>query len=102
MHASRILRTFLCAAVLSLLAGCVVYEPVPVQSGPSRFDRAWDAATGAMVDQGVQVSVQDRGAGVIRGSRGSATVDGSVRRLADGSTEVRFSSSDSNLAHRLS
>jgi CubicO group peptidase (beta-lactamase class C family) len=95
------MRFLLCALLLSLLAGCVVYEPVPVQ-GPSRFDRAWDAATGAMYDQGVQVSVQDRGTGVIKGGRGSASVDASVRTLADGRVEVRFNSSDSGLAHRIS
>ena len=87
--------------VLSLLAGCVVYEPVPAP-GPSRFERAWAAATGAMYDLGVQVSVQDRGAGVIKGTRGDASVDASVRTLADGRVEVRFNSSDSNLAHRIS
>lgn len=103
MRAKQVLRFLFCLCVLSPLAGCVVYEPVPVQQqGPSRFDRAWDAATGAMYDQGVQVSVQDRGAGVIKGARGNASVDASVRRLADGRVEVRFTSSDSGLAYRLS
>ena len=95
----RILRALLCIALLSTLAGCVVYEPVPVQS---RYDQSWAAATGAMADQGVSVAVQDRGAGVIRGARGGANVEGSVRTLADGRVEVRFHSSDSSLAHRIS
>jgi hypothetical protein len=98
MRARRAMRFWSCFLLLSLLAGCVVYEPVPVQ-GASRFERAWEAATGAMYDQGVQVAVQDRGAGVIRGN---ANVDASVRTLADGKVEVRFTSSDSGLAYRIS
>ena len=95
----RTLRVFLCVLFLQALAGCVVYEPVPVQS---RYDQSWNAATGAMADQGVSVSTQDRGAGVIRGSRGSASVEASVRTLADGRVEVRITSSDSALANRIS
>ena len=94
-----ILRALLCSALLSLLPGCVVYEPVPVSS---RYDQSWNAATGAMADQGVSVATQDRGAGVIRGTRGAANVEASVRTLADGRVEVRFHSSDSSLAHRIS
>ena len=96
MHAFRAL---LCLLSFSVLAGCVVYEPVPVQS---RYDQSWNAATGAMADQGVSVTTQDRGAGVIRGTRGSASVQASVRTLANGSVEVRITSSDSNLANRIS
>lgn len=92
-------RAFLCLVLFSALAGCVVYEPVPVQS---RYDQSWNAATGAMADQGVSVTTQDRGAGVIRGTRGSASVQASVRTLANGSVEVRITSSDTNLANRIS
>ena len=92
-------RALLCLLLFSVLAGCVVYEPVPVQS---RYDQSWNAATGAMADQGVSVTTQDRGAGVIRGTRGSASVQASVRTLANGSVEVRITSSDSNLANRIS
>ena len=89
--------------LFSTLAGCVVYEPVPVQqSAQSRYDQSWNAATGAMADQGVSITTQDRGAGVIRGARGSANVQASVRTLANGSVEVRITSSDSNLANRIS
>ena len=102
MQPNQTIRVLFCSLLLSLLAGCVVYEPVPVQSGPPRFDRAWDAAAGAMHDQGVQVSVQDRGAGIIRGTRGGASAEASVRSLADGRVEVRFHSSDSGLANRIS
>ena len=90
-----------CAAFCLALAGCVVYEPVPVPT-QSRYDQSWNAATGAMADQGVSVTTQDRGAGVIRGTRGSASVQASVRTMADGRVEVRITSSDSNLANRIS
>ena len=93
------LRALFCLFWFSALAGCVVYEPVPVQS---RYDQSWNAATGAMADQGVSVTTQDRGAGVIRGARGSASVQASVRTLADGRVEVRITSSDSGLASRIS
>ena len=92
-------RALLCVSLFSVLTGCVVYEPVPVQS---RYDQSWNAATGAMADQGVSVTTQDRGAGVIHGTRGNASVQASVRTLANGSVEVRISSSDSNLANRIS
>ena len=95
------LRALLSLLVFSVLAGCVVYEPVPV-SAQSRFDQSWNAATGAMADQGVSVTVQDRGAGVIRGTRGGASVEASVRTLANGSVEVRITSSDTGLANRIS
>jgi hypothetical protein len=98
----RTLRTLLCFLLVCAVAGCVVYEPVPVQSAQSRYDQSWNAATGAMADQGVSVTTQDRGAGVIRGTRGSASVQASVRTLADGRVEVRITSSDSGLASRIS
>ena len=101
-----ILRALLCSAFLSLLAGCVVYEPYPV-SAQSRFDQSWNAATGAMADQGVSITTQDRGAGIIRGARSGINIQASVRTLADGRVEVRFdssgaTSSDPSLIHRVS
>lgn len=101
-----LLRALLCGALLSLFAGCVVYEPVPV-SAPASFERSWNAATGAMADQGVSIATQDRGAGVIRGTRGGISIQASVRTLADGRVEVRFNQSgetgpDPNLVHRIS
>lgn len=101
-----ILRALLGSALLSLLAGCVVYEPYPM-STQSRFDQSWNAATGAMADQGVAITTQDRGAGIIRGARGGINIQASVRTLADGRVEVRFDSSgdarsDPSLIHRVS
>jgi hypothetical protein len=99
------LAVLLCSALLSLAAGCVAYEPYPV-SVQSRFDQSWNAATAAMADQGVSIATQDRGAGIIRGTRSGINVQASLRTLADGRVEVRFDSSgdraDAGLIHRIS
>ena len=81
-------------AVGALLGGCVVYEPVPVGYGqPSSFDRSWNAAVAAMREQGVSITQEDRGAGIVRGTRGGINVSGIVRRQADGTVRVQFDTS---------
>lgn len=94
------------AALGSLaLAACVVYEPVPVQA-TSTFDRAWSAAIGALQDQGVVISDQDRAGGVLRGARGPVGVTAIVRTRADGRVQVEFNTtgtaSDPALVERIS
>ena len=74
---------------------------------PSVFDRSSSAAVGAMQDQGVQIDVEDRAGGVIRGRRCGIDVAASVRTQADGSVRVQFDSSgatalDPTLLHRIS
>ena len=91
---NRGLLAFLFLAVAAMpLGGCVVYEPVPAPL-QQRFDRSWAAAMGAMSDQGVSIDVQDRGAGVIHGSRGGILITATLQTLADGSIEVRFNQKD--------
>lgn len=94
-----------------LLSSCVVYEPVPVaspaQSVAQRFDRSWNAASGAMADQGLTIVSQDRGSGVIRGTRDDITIVATVQTLADGRVQVKFGSTgatnaDPGLIHRVS
>ena len=81
-------------AVAALLGGCVVYEPVPAgYSRPASFDRSWNAAVGAMREQGVVITQEDRAAGIVRGTRGGINVTGSVRPQADGSVRVQFDTS---------
>jgi hypothetical protein len=83
------------AALLLTLGGCV-YEPVVVSYGQTtqqRFDRAWSAASGAMYDQGMSITVQDRAAGVIRGERGGVTITATLFTQADGSVQVKFATS---------
>jgi hypothetical protein len=83
-----------CAAAL-LSSACYYPAPVAVvQSSPQqRYDRSWSAAVGAMMDQGLTITQEDRGAGVIRGQRGSTTVTARVSTRPDGSIEVKFDSS---------
>ena len=84
----------LCAA--AALGGCVAYPyypyPAPPPSGyaPSTFDRAFDAALGALSDQGLSITSQDRASGNIVGSRGGYAINASVRPQADGTTRVAF------------
>jgi hypothetical protein len=81
-------------ATLATLAGCVVYDPYyPYGAPPPRpntFERSWNAAAGALADQGVQVYNQDRAAGVIEGRRGDLTVRARVITQADGAVRVEF------------
>lgn len=107
----RSLCPLLLAAAI-LLNGCYYYpQPVPVAvPGPTaaqRLDRSWNAAIGALADQGVTITSQDRGAGVIRGTRGEITIVATLQTLADGSIQVKFNTSepigtDSDLVHRVS
>jgi len=97
-------------ATTLVLGACVVYEPVAVSPGPTvqqRFDRSWAAAGGAMSDQGVAVTAQDRGAGVIRGERGGIAITATLITMADGSIQVKLESSgatnnDPGLVQRVS
>ena len=102
------LRWVALAAVALLLGACVYYEPVPVTVAPAmtaqqRFDRSWAAAAGAMSDQGLTITAQDRGAGVIRGDRGGVTVTATLTTLPDGAIGVKFSSpgTGDDLARRV-
>jgi hypothetical protein len=104
---NRKLRWLLVVAVILLVDACVVYEPVPVVAQPTmrdRIDRSWDAAAGAMSDQGLTIVAHDRSAGFIRGTRGSTTITATLDLLADGRIQVKFSSagtSDPGLIDRV-
>jgi hypothetical protein len=88
------LNSLALALGLAMLGGCVVYEPVPVaapQPSPQqRFERSWATAHDAMTDQGVTITSQDRGSGVIRGNRLGVTVTATVQTQADGNVQVSF------------
>ena len=90
----RALPTLALAIALTMLGGCVAYAPVPVaapqQSLQQRFERSWAAAAGAMADQGVEITSQDKAAGVMRGNRGGMPVTATVQTQADGSLRVTF------------
>jgi hypothetical protein len=77
-----------------LLPGCVVHEPVPLYVVSSAvLDRSWAAAVGALQDQEVTITLQDRERGALRGNRDGIDVTGSVLSQADGSVRVRFNTS---------
>jgi hypothetical protein len=106
-----LLRRLLAASALvlgiTLLGGCVVYEPLPAYYSTSTFDRAWSAALGAVEDAGVAVTAADSTAGLIRGTKDGIGVAVSVVRQADGRTRVQFdatgpSERDPGLASRFS
>jgi len=87
---------------LMALGGCVVYPatpyPAPASYAPSTFDRAFDAALGALTDQGLRITSQDRSSGNIAGTRGTLTVTATVRPQADGTTRVAFNTSGEQAA----
>ena len=107
---NRTVRTtrkwFVIVAGLTVLAGCVVYEPVPAPA-PSTFDRSWSAALAAAQDEGVRIASEDRASGLIRGFRGEQEVTINIRSQADGSARVEIGArgpqgSDPGLATRIS
>src|SRR5262245_47300567 len=105
----RHLSTALCGILTVLCAAsCTYYQAAPApSSGPSTFDRAWNAALGAADDNGVAVVSADRTSGVIQGSRDASDVTMRVFTQADGRVRVEISvkgpqGTDSVLAQQLS
>ncbi|MEX3935354.1 hypothetical protein AB4Y32_26760 [Paraburkholderia phymatum] len=78
------------------LTGCPYYAAPPgtVITTPASFDRSFAAASGAMRDEGLSITVQDPASGTIVGGLDGATVTSSVRQQADGSVVVQFNSKD--------
>jgi hypothetical protein len=100
--------TVMVVVALAILAGCVVYQPVPTPAyAPSTFERSWNAALGAAQDEGVRVTSEDRVNGLIRGFRDPQEVTINVRTQADGTVRVEMSArgpkgADPGLADRIS
>jgi hypothetical protein len=101
------------AAALAAAAGCVVYDPYypygyPQAPSPQQmYDRSWNAAVGAMWDQGVEIVRQDRSGGVVEGRRGGVTVTSRILAQADGRIRVETHTGgnlaeDPGLSERLS
>ncbi|HUL94715.1 MAG TPA: hypothetical protein VLT89_01830 [Usitatibacter sp.] len=97
--------------VLASLAGCYVYDPYYGQPQtvmrPASYQRSWDAALGAMRDQGLQIGTADQAAGVIEGRRGGLIVKARVISQADGAVRVEFNTtgdlqSDPGMSDRVS
>ena len=82
MNLKRNLSRLTVVLALLALGSCVVYQPVPMPMQQSRFDQSWAAASGALFDQGLTITMQDRSTGVIRG-------EGATRRLPPRSRRCR-------------
>jgi len=105
--AATVARSLALAAALGAVAGCVVAPyPYPAPApGPSNYDRAFSAAAGALRDQGLSVTVEDVGRGVVVGQTGTSSVQANVQRQADGTVRVQFDAlapQDPTLADRIS
>jgi hypothetical protein len=80
------------------LAGCAVYEPVPVDP----MQAPWEAAIGAIGDAGLTLVTADRSSGTIRGTRGAAEGTILVRMRNDGRVGVEINSAgEPGLTQRL-
>jgi len=88
----RHVATALGLGAVILMAGCVAY-PVNPYPPPSAYNRAWDAAAGALLDQGVSVKFENRETGIMQGSRGGISVTATLRMQDDGRVRVQFDTS---------
>ena len=88
------------AAALSIpLSSCYVYDPYypyGYPAGPAAYDRSWNAALGALRDEGVQISREDRTGGLIEGQRGPVGVKARVMTQGDGRVRVEFNTSNTS------
>jgi hypothetical protein len=109
-HRARAVLGVLSGVAALAGAGCTYYVPattVPVTqtvTTPANFDRSFNAALGALQDQGVTISRSDAAAGVIEGTLGNGRVTANVNRQADGSVRVQFNASggsDTSLTDRI-
>lgn len=87
------------ALIAALFAGCTVYAPETrdyVAAPPptaSAFERSWAAAVGALGDEGVRITAEERDSGLVHGSRNEIDVTANVRSRVDGSVRVEFNTS---------
>jgi hypothetical protein len=94
-------------ATVTVLSSCASNEPTPAPPPPSTFDRAWSAALFAAQDEGVRITSEDRGSGIIRGVRDQQEVTMNLRTQADGSVRIEIGTRgpkgyDPGLAGRIS
>ena len=90
-----------CATVLAL-SSCAYYVApdgtvvpagfIPATTAPASFDRSFAAAAGAMRDEGLTVTVEDRAMGNVVGTGDGGTVTATLHQQADGSVRVQFDS----------
>ena len=76
-------------ASLSVLSGCAD-QPGRVPDSMLNFDRTFDAALGALVDQKMVVTQQDRRRGTIEATAGKAGINVTLSNMLDGTIRVNF------------
>ena len=87
---------FAVLTVVLLCAGCTSEpDPAPVL-GASKYHQAFDAATGACRDVGIEVRSADRDAGRIAGSKAGIAVSIWLQWQPSGQTKVEFEAPGSN------
>jgi hypothetical protein len=85
----------------ALFTGCTYYQTPPgtyvttTTAPASSFDRSYAAAIGALKDQGVGITTEDRSSGFVRGTRNGINVTANVQTRTDGSVRVEFNTSGS-------
>ena len=90
------MKIFIISLIATLITACYYSQPAPAvytTKSTSKFEQSWSAALGALSDQGVRISTQDRGAGIIQGSRYGIAVIASIRTQANNSVRVEFNTS---------
>lgn len=96
------MKIIIISLITVLITGCTYYQAAPgdyytrTTTTTSKFDQSWSAASGALVDQGVYITTQNRDAGILQGTRGGTKVTVNIRNQADGSVRVEFDTSGSN------
>lgn len=97
------MKIYITTLTTILISGCY-YEPAPAYYQPapavysttsttSKFNQSWSAVIGALSDQGIRITTQDRSAGIIQGTRYGINITGSVITQADNSVRVQFDTS---------
>ena len=88
------LRAVLTLAAMALVAvglpACYTYPTPYGYATPASFDRSWEAAVGALADNGLAITSQDRDSGAVSGRRGAIDVVANVRSQSGGSVRVEF------------
>ena len=88
------LRAVLTLAAMAIVAvglpACYTYPTPYGYATPASFDRSWEAAVGALADNGLAITSQDRDSGAVSGRGGAIDVVANVRSQSDGSVRVEF------------
>lgn len=85
------MKILILSLMVLLLTACTYNQTAPPTI--NKFDQAWSAANGALVDQGVNITNQNRGTGFVQGSIDGAEVKITLFSQANGGVRVEFDTS---------